>query len=364
MEAGKRKRLLELATRSPTSDNSQPFFFKWMGDHLLIFHDDERAKRRGNTGNFASFVALGCLMASIDIAASGESLKPDFRLTLDPDEHMTPWVEVSFTESNRPEEPLLPGLAIRCSDRRLYRGGDLSHPVFDSIRADLGQIEGCQLYFQDKPDTALIDYILECEEFLWRDQYVMRDVLKWVRWSDREAEETRDGVIWRGLAIPFILSRVMKLAYHYEKFRNFLRRSGAPMRSQRQVGAKQIESSAALACFSVKDTRPESLVAVGRAFLRTWVRLNQAGFGVQVMANPSLHVFQHAAGILPKDYPESSIQTFAKGREALPDSFGFGPDEIPAWMFRTGISSELPANWRTFRRRLSDVVLESDEQAG
>jgi hypothetical protein len=333
-----------------------------VNDQLLIFHDDERAKRRGNAGNVASFIALGCLLESIDIAASGESLQPDFHLTINdtkPDDH---WVEVHFVETDSPEDPLLPGLAIRCSDRRPYRGGDLAHPVFEAIRDDLDHIKGCGLFFQDTPDATLIDYILECEEFLWRDPYVLVDVLKWVRWNDRQAQETRDGIHWRGLGVPFLLSRVMKLAYHYEKFRNFLRRTGAPMRSQRQVGAKMIESSAALACFGVNDTRPESLIAVGRAFFRAWVRLNQAGYGVQVMANPSLHVFQHVAGILPDDYPESSVQTFARGRQVLSDSFGINSDEIPAWMFRTGISSELPASWRTLRRHLGEIVHESVEQ--
>jgi hypothetical protein len=358
IEEAKRRRLLERAIRSPTSDNSQPFLFKWTDDLLLIIHDDERAKRRGNTGNFASHIALGCLIESLDIAASGESLKPDFRLALEDSQQAVPWVEVSFAESDRPQDPLLPGLAIRCSDRRPYHGGDLSHPVFQSIRADLDHIQGCRLHFQDQPDSRLIDYLLECEEFLSHDRYVLRDVLKWVRWSDREAAETRDGVHWRGLAIPFLVSRVMKLAYESERVRRFLRRTGALMRSQRQVGVKAIRSSAALACFSVKDTRPVSLVAVGRAFLRAWVRLNQVGYGVQVMANPSLHVFQHAAGVLPQDYPAPSVRTFARGRKVLSDSFGISPEEIPAWMFRTGVSSALPANWRTLRRPLSDVVLE------
>ena len=353
------KRLLALALRAPSSDNSQPFFFQWTHDHLHIFHDDERAKRRGNTGNVASFIALGCLLESLAIAASAEDFQSLFNLTLEEGKPDAPWAEVSFAVGDQPADPLLPGLFIRCSDRRPYHGGDLSHPVFSSIHEDVAQIDGCQLYFQPAPDTTLIDYLLECETFLWQDRYVLKDVLKWVRWSDSEAQATRDGVHWRGLGIPFLLSRLMKLAYQSERFRNFLRRTGAPIRSQRQVGAQLIASSAALGCFSVNDTRPESLVAVGRAFLRTWVRLNQVGYGVQVMANPSLHAFQHVAGMIPEDYPEASIKTFAKGPKVLSDGFGISEDEIPAWMFRTGISSELPSSWRTLRRPLSDVFVET-----
>jgi hypothetical protein len=74
------------------------------------------------------------------------------------------------------------------------------------------------------------------------------------------------------------------------------------------------------------------------------------------MANPSLHVFQHAAGILPDDYPQASRRVFAEGRAVLTEAFGCDAAEIPAWMFRTGKSPSLPEEMRTLRRPLSEVV--------
>lgn len=100
----------------------------------------------------------------------------------------------------------------------------------------------------------------------------------------------------------------------------------------------------------------ESLLHLGRLFLRAWVRLNMSGYGVQVMANPFLHVFQHVAGTLPDDYPPESKQVFAEGEKILTEAFGLPEGEIPAWMFRTGKSSPLPPEMKTLRLPLSKVV--------
>ena len=90
--------------------------------------------------------------------------------------------------------------------------------------------------------------------------------------------------------------------------------------------------------------------------MRAWVRLNMSGYGVQVMANPSLHVFQHVAGILPGDCPVENKRVFAEGEKILTKAFGLTKGDIPAWMFRTGISSPLPQEMKTLRPPLSKVV--------
>ena len=86
------------------------------------------------------------------------------------------------------------------------------------------------------------------------------------------------------------------------------------------------------------------------------MRLNLSGYAVQVMANPSFHVFQHAAGILPQDYPPESKQVFSEGKTILAKAFDLDSAEIPTWMFRTGRNDPIPDKMRTLRRDLSDVV--------
>ena len=356
MKREKQRRIVELAMRAPNVDNAQPFYFQWEGNRLLIFRDEKRDRRRGNAGNYISMVGLGCLAEYVAIAASGEGLSAALHFRYDEEHLDRPWLSVAFDSEQGGADDLLPGLKIRCSDRRLYEGGTLADPVFGEIAADVVDIQGANLYFEDSSNQKLIAYVLQCEEFLWADKEILPEILSWVRWNQEEVRRTRDGVPWQSLGVSFLTSRLMKFVATSEIFRKLARRSGGPLRAQQKTVEAQIRSSAALGCITVEDARPETMFKLGRVFVRTWVRLNLSGFGVQVMANPAIHAFQYAADIIPEDYPVASKRTFAQGERILTEAFGVGEGEIPAWMFRTGKSSPLPAEMRTLRRPLSSVV--------
>ncbi|MEJ2558271.1 MAG: hypothetical protein P8186_19060 [Anaerolineae bacterium] len=362
MNSVNRQRILELAMTAPSVDNAQPFYFRWEGERLLVFCDEARDRRRGNAGNYVSMVGLGCLVECIAIAASGEGLSADIDFTYDMGRLDAPWLGITFRPDPAEPDELLPDLNIRCSDRRQYQGGDLSDRVFGQVMADVDQFQACRLYFQEPSDQKLLDYILRCEGFLWADKHILPEMLSWVRWTQEEVHRTRDGMPWQSLGVTFLTSRLMRFVAKSERFRQLARRSGGPLRAQRRTLKAQIRSAAALGCITVQDIRPETMLQVGRLFLRAWVRLNMSGYGVQVMANPSIHVFQHVVGIIPEDYPAESKQLFAEGERILAMAFGLEEDNIPAWMFRTGKSFPLPAKMRTLRLPLSNVVRSKSEQ--
>ena len=356
MDEVTRERILELGMRAPNVDNAQPFYFRWAGDELRIYRDPGRDRKRGNAGYYVSMVGLGCLLEYLAIAASGEGLASDDALTVDWRDREEPWAVVTFRRSDGKTDELLEGLRLRASDRRLYQGGDLSAPVFQQVLEDSASNEDVQLYFQGQPGETLIDYILRCEEFMWEDEYILPEMLSWVRWSRSEVESSRDGMPWQSMGVSYLVSRLMRLVASSTLVRGLARRSGGPMEAQKRNLEAQIRSSAALGCFAIRDTQPESMLEVGRVFVRAWVRLNMAGYGVQVMANPSLHVLQTVAEVIPEDYPEKNKRVFEEGRGVLVRAFGCGEGEIPAWMFRTGKSPVLPEEMRTLRRTVGEVV--------
>ncbi len=353
MDHAMRQRILELGMTAPSVDNSQPFYFRWDGDRLAVHRDGARDRRRGNAGNYVSMVGLGCLAECLAIAASGEGLTADIRLTYEADGADAHWLLVSFQSGAGEPDELIRGLKLRCSDRRVYQGGEPSDPVFQQAQAEAERFERCSFYLRDPDHSALLDYLKRCEGFLWEDEQVLPEMLSWVRWSRSAVQRTRDGMPWQSLAVSFPVSRLMQLVGRSERFRSFARRVGAPLRAQQQTSEAQVLSSAALGCLAVQDSQPLSMFQLGRAFLRIWVRLNLSGYGVQVMANPAMHAFQHAVGVLPDDYPEASKRVFAEGNRILSAAFGCPKDQTPAWMFRTGISSPLPAEMRTLRQPVS-----------
>ncbi|MGD2026211.1 MAG: hypothetical protein PVI99_00225 [Anaerolineales bacterium] len=350
------QRIITLGMTAPNIDNAQPFYFRWDGDRLMIFRDQARDRRRGNEGNYASMVGLGCLVECILIAASGEGFAANLDFLYSEKSRDAPWMAIRFTPASMEPDELLPGLQLRSSDRRAYQGGDLTDPVFEQVALDAQQFQDCRLSFQVSYSQTLMGYLLRCEEFLWQDKKLLPEMLSWVRWSQKEVQETRDGMPWQSLAVGFVTSRLMRLIKKSSFFRQLAIRSGSPLRTQQKTLEANIHSSAALGCIGVKKTDHQTMLQVGRLFVRAWVRLNMSGFGVQVMANPSLHVFQHVIGAIPDDYPAESRRIFAKGEEILKEAFTIPESEVPAWIFRTGKSTPLPAEMKSLRLPLTDVV--------
>lgn len=278
MDEATRHHIIELGMTAPSVDNTQPFDFRWQDDWLLIYRDESRDRKRGGAGHYVTMIGLGALIECLTIAGSGAGYEGDTTVTYDPSRPEEPWAMISFQPADLATDELLEGLRLRCSDRRPYQGGRLDYEVFHHVSADNREL-GTHLYFQDQPDETLLDYLLECEEFFWQDEYILAEMLSWVRWSRSEVERTRDGVPWQALAVSLLPSRLMMLVSKSPRFRRFARRTGGPLRAQQRTLEHQVRSSAALACFTVPDTRPESILQVGRAFLRAWVRLNMAGTG-------------------------------------------------------------------------------------
>ncbi len=355
MDEAVQTRIVDLARWAPNIDNAQPFHFRWSGDQLFVLRDAARGRKRGNAGHIASYVGLGCLLEYVRIAASGQDLWVELNLPEEPVSSEVRWAEVSFAPG-APADPLLPGLRRRASDRRLYQGGQLDDPVFGEIHEDLRRMKRLRLSFIDEPGPDLMDYLLAAEAFLWQDEKILPEMLSWIRWNQSQVERTRDGVPWRSLAVSFPVSRLMYLVAKSALVRRMARWSGGPLRAQQETLKAQVASSAALGGFTVSEPTPRSFVEVGRAFVRAWLRLNLAGYGVQVMASPVLHALQHALGILPEDVPQASRRVFSDGRRILLEAFQAPQGDYPVWVFRTGRSSELPRDMRTRRRPLESWV--------
>lgn len=356
MDTTVQTRVAELARWAPNVDNAQPFYLRWDGDRLHVLRDAGRDRRRGNAGHYASYVGLGCLVEYIRIAASEAAWQAEIELPPDPVEESEQWATVRFASGATPDE-LLPGLRLRASDRRRYEGGQPNDPVFAEIAADVQRMSECRLAFVDGGEPALLKYLVDAEALIWKDPYLLPEMLSWVRWSNAEADQTLDGVPWQSLGVSFVVSRFLYLLSKSSFIRRLAFRSKGPLRQRQAELRDQIASSAALGCVTVGNPTRPAMVIVGRAFVRAWLRLNLAGYGVQVMASPALHALQHATGVLPDDIPVGLQRTFAGGRQILTRAFSAPPDSYPVWMFRTGRSSALPENMRTRRRPLDDWVV-------
>lgn len=351
---------MTLANRAPSGDNCQPWRFQWDGTVLTVQRDGRRAGFLLDHDGELSRLALGCMLEALSLAAAGEGLGLTIEESAQDTRDGALWATVRLSPAARPPEPdeleLLRALSERTTDRRLYRGGAEDHPVFASLHAEAARVPGCVLRVCHRPGTELLDYVCDVDGYVWRHEDIYLDVMRWIRFSQREVEAARDGVPWCAMGIDLPEGTVPRFSRSRLAHR-LIRALGVQAVSRAWV-RRQLTSSAALFCLAARPDGADA-VAVGRLGLRLWLRLTQAGWGVQPFTLPASLARATVRGSLPPRTRPEDAALFTRGREVLASAFGLSHGELPVWMFRTGQSTPLPSHMRTPRlptERLLTVV--------
>lgn len=133
-------RILNLARWSPSGDNTQPWEFeiKNTREFLIYAHDDRESVIYDLDGH-ASQTAVGALLETIQIAASGENLDASFQETKD-STGAYPIIKVNLLPTTKQQSnPLLPFIKIRCTQRRAFSTQPLSNSQKQQLEAAVGE---------------------------------------------------------------------------------------------------------------------------------------------------------------------------------------------------------------------------------
>lgn len=338
------ERIVVAANTAPSADNCQPWVFSWDGEALTIGHDPGRATHVLDHLKRMSCLTLGGLVEAVTIAAAREHAEARFELT--PGTPGAIWAKVRFLGGGTTHE-LDSALEQRCTDRRAFGGGSLSAPVFDAIRREATDTPGCNVRFVERCSPELLDYLSRGDGYVWRHETVYRDLMLWVRFSQREIDATRDGAPWRCLG--YDIPELPGLSLSRSSLVQRLIAGGGLSVIPRLRLQSQLASAAGLYCVTAPSTSPLDLVNAGRRAFLIWLRLNRAGYGVQPISVQSVFAHSFAEGQPPEGTLPELVELFRRGPAILARAFGAGAGEQVVWMFRTGLSPAPPPQLRTLR---------------
>jgi hypothetical protein len=227
--------------------------------------------------------------------------------------------------------------------------------VFASLQARAASYQGCALHLTASVSEELLAYIADAEKFFTSHKPIHLQVIAAVRWSDQEAEATRDGLPWKATGVGWLESRVLKLT-RFWPVQALFNRIGY-LRLIDQGMRASIASAAGLGLITVRTVSNEQVLEASRFAARAWLELHVAGYGKQPYLAPSLFAYESLSGALPADWPPEIRQRFAGGLDILRRAFALPPGEIPLWLFRAGKSpGPLPTDWYTLRRPVERIL--------
>jgi hypothetical protein len=275
------ERLIASGAQAPSGDNLQPWIVQVDGDVIHLSVDPSRDRSLYNFKCRASLIALGAMIENITIAGREFGIDATVELVETPAELVSAVLRLEAGTVSH--DPLFSAIARRCSNRKPYSTTPLDGRVLASLRAavppgsraTVTMIEDRLRMRTVARAASLNDRLL----FEWRPLHDR--FFESIRWTEAEAEATRDGLFVKTLELG-------ALGVSFKAFRSWslltaLNLAGAS-RTAPIHSFQTFMRSAAFAYVEADRVGPIGCVEGGRLAQRLWLTATEQGVAVQPMA--------------------------------------------------------------------------------
>ncbi len=296
--------LLDAVRRYPSPHNSQPIRVRIVDDAVAeVFYDLDRGLPAENFGIPFGHVCAGVFLESVAVvaAATGWGIHEELHLS-----------EMDFAAADRlhpiatltlvPQEVTADATARRDAfdrrrtNRRPYDSRRVPDGDLEVVRA-LAAAGGQEFRWNNDPDVVA-QIIHVNQETLFddlRNDAVHAEILEWLRFSERRARVTGDGLSASTMLMP---GWALKIAMRSRALWD------APVIGalMRWVYVRTMRGVRQIAWFEGPFAGPQDYLESGRVFMRCWLELTARGVALHplgtVITNPRSHErFVRAAGI-------------------------------------------------------------------
>lgn len=349
--------MVEAANMAPSGGNMQPWM--WVYDRkgvLHLFHDQARSHSLLDYKGTGSLISFGAALENLRLKSAalgieteeafqinsfGENLIASIRF-LSKVPHSIP---VPFSE-------LTEGIGMRCTNRKNAKRRLLSPEHFSDIQE---MLSGSDLILKHIDDQAKLDQLAAIVGGMDRMRLFhhqgLVDFIKEVRWNDREAKETRDGIDIATLELSGTERAAMGLLRDpatVKFFRKFLMGYGLT-----KISKDTITTASAMFVLGATSYSPQSFLEAGKVLQRIWIWANQQGLSFQPVT-ASLFIFHQVLREKNHGFTLEEEKTILQLKESLDFLFNKEQKFQEIFMFRLNFADG--PSMRAYRREVSDTL--------
>lgn len=344
--------ILQAALQAPSGDNSQPWKLLIDKDQINLINLSDRDTSLYNHRQRASLVAHGALIENILIASASLGYKAAVRTF--PDKSSPDLVAtIALDKSEATNEPLYPFISRRATNRKPYDSAPLTAGEKSSLFSAASVVPSAKLRVIDDPEKKrLIAVALGINDRLVFENPDLHNFLfSHIRWTEKEALETGDGLDIRTLELAIPQALGFRLLRNWDLLRQ-LNKLGIS-----KVIAKQAEglclSSSAIGAVIMDENTDEAFLNGGRLMQRVWLEATRLGLSLQPMTGITFLVQRVLAGE-KEGLSTAQIGLIKDAYEKIGSAFTLGVGETIVMLFRTGHSR--PPSARSRRLAIDKVV--------
>ncbi len=316
-------RLINYASKAPSSHNTQPWKFKREEDAILVYPDLSRSLSVVDPDNHALFISLGCALENLVIAAGNYGFDASVKYQR---EHLEDPVRVKLTSqsenTSRQASDLLAQIKPRQVTKGPYEAVTLAWETVQKIKelpVDAGT--HLQVILPGKESEKLLPLVIEGSDRQFGNKAFVHELVDWLRFTEKEAMKKGDG-IWNA---------TMGLPATGRAIGSFIMKRLVTPRSEAKRWKKLFRKSAGFVLFMVEKHDTDHWIRLGRSFQR---------FGLVTTAMG----LKHAHMNMPLE--EETV------RAKVTDAFDLG-GMTPLLLLRIGFADPAPYS---FRRNLHEII--------
>ncbi len=344
--------ILEYAVMAPSGDNCQPWQLAVDGWQVDLFNDPGRDQSLYNLEQRASLIAHGAFLENLCLAATSTSLQVDVRLLPD-SENSNHIARIGLEPKETSPSKLFPVITQRHTNREKYRPVKITDNQLQQWKS-LPQRPGKKVWVSNRPEQikSLAGLLSLNDRLVFGVPSLHRFLFEQIRWNDREAQETGDGLDIKTLGLGAMDRLSFNLLQH-ERLVSLLNRLGLPVIIQ--LKARQVlQTSSAFSVVTIPGVEPADYLHGGRLWQRLLLQLTSEGLAAQPIAGLACLMQTAREGLLDGKISAEQKGQLLNTRNELLNLIGEDASTVILAMFRIGKGPQVTC---ALRRPLKSFLL-------
>lgn len=350
--------LVEKANTAPSGGNCQPW--KWIFDQsgvLHLLHDRSKSESLLDYLGTGSLLGFGAALEIVRLVAADMGIGISVHWHIhDFDEDLIASVVFDSKSESRigvPHSELVAGVDLRCTNRRnAERVVIAPEKLMDFQSLAVGDGVSMEIIddLEDLKKLATIVGGMDRLRLLHEQGY--RDFMNEIRWSDKEAAETKDGIDIATLEMGNAERAAMGLVRDPGTI-VFFRKNDLGY-GLTKISDQTLLSASAVLMFQAEEYEPEAFLKVGAALQRVWMKANLSGYSIQPVS-ASLFIFHRVMRELDTGFTEGERELILQFKNELNKLFNKDLSKQEVFMVRVNKASG--PSMRAFRRDVSASLI-------
>lgn len=356
-------KLIRAASAAPSTGNDQPWKWVYQQGALYLFHNENRSFSFGDFQKTASFISLGASYENLYILACSLGLEPSYFFSPDSTaEKLVAIVRFKKLGENRDlnlVKNLNKAIFKRHTNRNLGPKTPIGPDLLSNLKNLAESIPGAAIkYFTEESDLRGLAMIIgACDKIRLLNQEGHYDfVHREMRWTNEEAERTRDGIDIQTLGLGNSLMAAMGVIKD-EKVIKAVKEIGGG-NALGMLAMRTVSTASALCLISIPGYNLKNFFEGGRAMERFWLEATNLKLAIHPLISP-LYLFSRILHGNGEGLDEKEVEQLHFLREQFNKITHSTNDNSEIFLAKIAVAEE--PELKAHRLPLSDIlVMEND----